>query len=49
MVIGKGDSKREYEILVSRLKRELERWTDYLDIRSLIEDIIQIGQECSVP
>lgn len=38
------EAKRLYEKLVSRLKRELDQWTDYLDIRSLIEDIFKLAK-----
>jgi len=37
--------KAEYENLVSTLKRELNRWTDYLDIRSVIEDFFKLAKD----
>jgi len=37
--------KVEYENLVSTLKRELNRWTDYLDIRSFIEDFFKLAKD----
>jgi len=47
-VYSRHDGKRvkaEYENLVSRLKRELNRWTDYLDIRSFIEDFFKLAKD----
>ena len=38
-------AKREYENLVSILARELHRWTDFLDIRSTIEDFFKLVKD----
>jgi hypothetical protein len=37
--------KREYEVLVTTLKRELNLRTHYLDIRSLIEDFSRLAND----
>jgi len=37
--------KKEYEKLVSLLKCELNRWTDYLYIRSTIEDFFKLAKD----
>ena len=37
--------KREYETLLARLKCELNQWTDYLGIRSLIEDFFKLVKD----
>jgi hypothetical protein len=37
--------KVEYENQVSTLERELNRWTDYLDIRSFIEDFFTLAKD----
>lgn len=37
--------KREYEVLVTTLKRELNRWTHYLDIRLLIEEFFKLAKD----
>lgn len=40
-----GIAKLEYEKLVTILKRELGRWTYYLDIRSTIEDFFKLVKD----
>jgi hypothetical protein len=40
----KGE-KNQYETLVTALKRELNRWTDYLEIRSTIEDFFKLVKD----
>jgi hypothetical protein len=40
-----GIAKLEYEKLVTILKRELSRWTYYLDIRSTIEDFFKLVKD----
>jgi hypothetical protein len=37
--------KQEYEKLVTTLKLELNRWTNYLDIRSTIEDFFKLVKD----
>lgn len=47
-VYSRHDGKRvmrEYESLFATLKRELNRWTYYLDIRSLIEDFFKLAKD----